>query len=358
MNDKLYISGMGMITALGPSVATTAAAVRAGRNAYQESRYSIKSGASIKMAEVPTAVFESTGVELDEGDSFNEQYDHVIKMSMIAIQEACTNKPIRQPIPMVLAMPELAISHSIKHTLLTRNLANIYPDWINSSLTRVCHSGRAAAIEAIEFAFQYLHQKFNWILLGGSDSHCNYARLTPLEKADRLLTAGSNNGFAPGEGACFLLLTPHAELAEVRNGHSIMIHPPGISSEYGHMFSDEPYRGHGLDQAFKGALQNHPEQSITSIYSSMNGEHYWAKEYGVAYLRNKKSFCEKTTLEHPADAYGDIGSATSAALIALAAEHLHFEKNAKRHLVYGSADGEARAAVVLEKVVAFNVDNH
>lgn len=355
---KLYIAGMGMITALGPSVATTVAAVRAGKSAYQASRYSIEGGHPVTMAEVPAGIFENIEIDLDEGESFNEQYDHIIKMAVIAIAEACNNKPIQQPIPMVLAMPELELSPSIKHTLLTRNLANIYPDLINSQLTRACHSGRPAAIEAIDFAFHYLYEKFDWVLLGGSDSHSNYARLAPLENADRLLTVGSKNSFAPGEGACFLLLTPHAEFAQVRDGSLIAIHTPGIAKEQGHMFSEEPYRGDGLDQAFKSALHSHPDQTITSIYSSMNGENYWAKEYGVAYLRNKQKFSEATTVQHPADAYGDIGSATAAALIALAAENLHLNKNAKKHLVYSSADGLTRAAVVLEKIALSSVNNH
>lgn len=347
-----------MITALGPSVVTTVAAVRAGKSAYQESRYSMSSGKPVTMAEVPAELFENIELDLDEGEAFNEQYDHIIKMAVIAIAEACRNKPLQQPIPMVLAMPELELSPSIKHTLLTRNLANIYPDLINSQLTRACHSGRPAAVEAIEFAFQYLYEKFDWVLLGGSDSHSNYARLASLENAGRLLALGSKNSFAPGEGACFLLLTPHVELAEVRNGSIIAIHAPGITKEQGHMFSEEPYRGDGLDQAFKNALCNQADQTITSIYSSMNGENYWAKEYGVAYLRNKQKFSGTTTLQHPADAYGDIGSATAAALIVLAAENLHLNKNAQKHLVYSSADGVTRAAVVVEKIALSSVNNH
>jgi 3-oxoacyl-[acyl-carrier-protein] synthase-1 len=53
------------------------------------------------------------------------------------------------------------------------------------------------------------------------------------------------------------------------------------------LLSDETYRGDGLDAAFKQALSEHAGEGIHTIYASMNGENYWAKEFGVAYLRNK-----------------------------------------------------------------------
>lgn len=346
----LYIAGMGMITPLGPNVAATVAAVNAGISAYQQSRYSTAKGDGITMAEVPSALFDKVDAEIDEGDSYNEQYDHMIKMAIVALEEACSNQSIEDPVPLVLAMPELEISPAIKHVLLTRNLVKNCTPYVNSSLTRVCHSGRAAGIEAIEFAFKYLYSSYDRVLVGGSDSHSDYGRLTLLDEMGRLLSIGSSDSFAPGEGACFLLLTRHPELAQVRNGYMIALHPPGITEEQGHLFSNAAYRGDGLDQAFKKVLSHQPEQSIHSIYSSMNGENHWAKEYGVAYLRNKKAFVDPVRFEHPADCYGDLGAATATTLIAIAAEHLHKNKNIHKHLVYSSSDTAKRGAIVVEKI--------
>ncbi len=351
----LYIAGMGMISPLGPSVATTVAAVNAGISAYQQSRYYTAKGDAINMAEVPTAIFENFEAEIDEGESsYNEQYDHMIKMAIVALEDACHDQAVEQPIPLVLAMPELEISPAIKHSLLIRNLTKNCAHWISPNLTRTCHSGRAAGIDAIGFAFKYLHDKYDRILVGGTDSHSDYARLTPLDEMGRLLTIGSADSFAPGEAACFLLLTRHPELAQVRNGHMVALHPPGIANEQGHLFSKEAYRGDALDQAFKKALIHQPEKSVHSIYSSMNGENHWAKEYGVAYLRNKKAFADPVRVEHPADCYGDLGAATATTLIALAAEHLHKNKNAHKHIVYSSSDTAMRGAIVVEKIASAN----
>ncbi len=116
------------------------------------------------------------------------------------------------------------------------------------------------------------------------------------------------------------------------------------------MGSDEPYRGDGLDQAFKKALINHAQPNIHTIYSSMNGENHWAKEYGVAYIRNKPAFQGKVEIEHPAQCYGDVGAATAPLLIALAAEALFKDRNAHTHLVYSSSDTAKRGAIVVEKL--------
>lgn len=73
MNDKkLYIAGMGMITALGPSVATTVAAVRAGKSAYQLSEYETEEGDSIVVSQIPHAVFDVVDATINEGVVVNK----------------------------------------------------------------------------------------------------------------------------------------------------------------------------------------------------------------------------------------------------------------------------------------------
>lgn len=73
-----------------------------------------------------------------------------------------------------------------------------------------------------------------------------------------------------------------------------------------------------LDRAFKKTLAGQEPGSIDRIYSSMNGEHHWAKEYGVA----------------------------------LAAENLYKQPNTSAHLVYSSSDNARRGAIVMEKIPA------
>lgn len=351
---RLYIAGMGMITSVGSDTAMTAAAVKAGISAYAESQYHNEQDQLITMASIPDAIFAATEAEIEEGDRYNEQQDHIVKMAIVALGEACAGQPIEKPIPLILAMPETpSQAKQITPSKLIRNLVHNCQPWINPELSRSLHSGRAAGVEALDFAYRYLYETYgDYLLIGGSDSYRHYARLDPLDAAGRLLAPGSQDSFAPGEAAAFLLLTRDPEKAMVRDGHILGLGQPGLAQEAGHLFSDEPYRGDGLDQAFKQALVGGSNPAISSIYSSMNGERHWAKELGVAQLRNRSAFRDPLAIEHPADAYGDIGSATAPALIALAANELLETPGARTHLVYSSSDYGLRGAVLVEKLKA------
>lgn len=349
---KLYIAGMGMVTPVGGNVAMTAAALNAGISAYKSSYFTTKDDEKITMARVPDEMIGEFQGEIDYGSRFNPRHDRVTRIAILALQQACAQHDVEHVVPLILAMPEIK-TDSKGLSSFVENLASNLKPWINPTSSRSIHSGRASGMEAIAFAFQYLYNpQYPYVLIGGSDSHEDSSRLLPLENDGRLLTLGASDAFAPGEAACFLLLTPHLEFAQQRNGQVIALSAPGIADEKGHLFSEESYRGDGLDQAFKKALINQPEQSIHSIYSSMNGENHWAKEYGVAFLRNRKKFKSPVNTKHPADCFGDLGSATATTLIALAAENLFKSNNAQAHLVYSSSDTAKRGAIVVEKLNA------
>src|SRR5690625_7255146 len=88
------------------------------------------------------------------------------------------------------------------------------------------------------------------------------------------------------------------------------------------MYNDEAYRGEGLASAFKKTLDKHPTSDIHTIYSSMNGENFWAKELGVAQLRNKSAFRDPVAVRHPAHGYGHLGAPTPPPFLALTATDL------------------------------------
>ncbi len=353
MNNKhFFLAASGMVTPLGANTAMTTAAVNASISAYTLADFYNRHFQPVKVTEMPPAVFAAQGIDVSNWSGTHPA--RVAAMARLAVQQVITGEPPEKSIPLVLALPEA--NHQGVSALgadVVKHLAGNFPGWISTVMSRCVYSGRAAGMEALAFAFDYLYDlPTDYFLVGGSDSQLEDARLGELDKTDRLLAPDNGDGFAPGEAAGFLLLTREPALAAVVNGHRIMLHPPGIADEPGHLGSDEPYRGEGLDQAFKKALTGVAVPPIHSIYSSMNGEHYWAKEYGVAYIRNRQVFADPVTLQHPADCYGDIGSATAPVLIALAAQDLWKSSVARAHLLYSSSDGARRGAIILEKVPA------
>ena len=348
--QKLYIAGIGMVSSVGGDTAMTTAAVNAGISGYGISEFNGINNEPVTMASVPDSFFSTIDVEIKKSRRFNMRHDRVTKMAIVAIREACALHTTEHPISLLLAMPEGQVDEDGLSPLIN-NLEHNCSPWISIKHCKRIFSGRAAGMDIIDFAFSYLNDQSNkFILVGGSDSYMDYSRIDPLAQEDRLLSESNMDGFAPGEAASFLLLTPHYDLAMQRNGHIVALNPPGIADEVGHLHSEEPYRGEGLDQAFKQALKIQPEPMICNIYSCMNGESHWAKEYGVAFVRNKKDFTETVNIEHPADILGDLGSATSSMLIALAADDLYSNDTASSHLVYSSSDAAKRGAIVLEKV--------
>lgn len=302
------------------------------------------------MAKVPDELFSDFEGIVSEGSYFNLRHDRVVKLAIMALRKLCNKVPVDYSIPLLLSMPEPILLTEEGLPPIPGELCKYLNPWLNQNLIRCFHSGRAAGLQAIAFAFQYLAE-YPYILVGGSDSYEDPLILEHLEKSARLSTPETMNGFVPGEGASFLLLTPFKELAQLHDGNVLEISEPGISEETGHLYSDHPYKGEGLNSAFRSAIENNGGhiQNMHSIYSSMNGENYWAKEYGISHLRNFSALNKQVRIEHPADCFGDLGAATATALIAVAARNLLKQNNACKHLIYGSSDTSLRGALIIEK---------
>ena len=345
----MYLAGMGMITPIGANTAMTAAAAKAEVSAYQASRFHTQGGRQpMTLTRVPRAVFDPMLDKIDQGRYQSAQYDRIIIMAIIALREAVAGHSIQKPVPLILATPEERPDVSYVPTeLLIANLANQKDLPLQTGVARCQPSGRAAGIQGLALAQHFLtHQKAEFVLIGGSDSYWDASRCAALDQDGRVLAPHVKDGFAPGEGAGFLLLTGNPQRAIARNGYIVGLSAPGSSDEPGHLYSDDTYRGDGLDQAFKLALRNYTGAPIRTIYSSMNGEHHWGKEYGVAFVRNRKYFHDPVNVEHPAEGYGDLGAATAPVLIALAANDLlNHQRGPATHLVYSSSDGPARAGL-------------
>ena len=349
----LYLAGLGMITPLGANARMTAAMVKVGLSAYQSSDYATQPGDQpITMARVPRAVFDARQTQIDPGRYQSAQYDRIVIMAILALREALAGHSIQKPVPLILAMPEEhAQAPYPPNDLLIRNLVAQQDLPLNPHMVRYVDSGRAAGIEGLALAQHLLaQQKADFVLIGGADSYWDASRVAALDSQARVLAPGRQDGFAPGEGAGFLLLTGHADKARVRDGYAVALRQPASGEEPGHLYSDEPYRAEGLDRVFKKVLQDYTGDGIKAIYSSMNGERYWGKEYGVAFLRNSMHFHDPVDVEHPAEGFGDLGAATAPVLIALAAEDLWKRPGPATHLVYSSSDGPMRAAVRVEKI--------
>jgi 3-oxoacyl-[acyl-carrier-protein] synthase-1 len=156
------------------------------------------------------------------------------------------------------------------------------------------------------------------------------------------------DGFIPGEGAAFVLLAKRAAAHAANLNALATIRGGGRSFESGHLGSEQPYQGNGLADAVQqlvGAASGH--LPVREVYSSMNGESYWAKEWGVAFLRSRPAFAESHGMHHPADCYGDTGAAAGPLMVGLAALGVAGAYRASTVMIYASSDSGERAAMLI-----------
>lgn len=272
----------------------------------------------------------------------------MLRLAEPPLLEALTPLPERTgPVPLLLGLPELQTTIPIDTTDFLTRLAARVP--IDAAKSAVFTRGRASGLLALKSAIERLAKgKVPFILVGGLDCQVDLYILGTLDLQGRIRNEINPDGFAPSEGAGFLLLTT----VEVARRHSLdpLARVVGCSSEQekGHIYSEEPYKGDGLATAFASAFKAAGDLSpIGCVYASFNGERYWAKEFGVAMLRQRSRFDENHQMEHPAECFGDLGTAHGAVMLGLACLGIKHGYRRSPALVYSSSDYGDRAVALL-----------
>jgi 3-oxoacyl-[acyl-carrier-protein] synthase-1 len=189
------------------------------------------------------------------------------------------------------------------------------------------------------------------MLAGAIDTYRDLFVLGTLDAEQRVKSERNHDGFIPGEGAAFLLLASAELVARAGIPALGRLTRVALDEEPGHLYSDTTYRGEGLARTLAQLLSSGDVGApVAEVFSSMNGESHWAKEWGVGYIRNRSGFLEDVTIQHPADCYGDTGSASGPLLVGLAALGMRDGYRRSPSLVYCSSDRGPRAALAISVV--------
>lgn len=217
---------------------------------------------------------------------------------------------------------------------------------LDEASSRTFPRGRAAALVALEEAMKSLESgSVESLLVGGVDTFLDLRVLGMLDAEGRVLGPNSMEGFIPGEGAGFILLS-HAQGAD---GNAIQVRGAASADDPGHRYGTEPARGEGLADALQllRSRITDPIGPVASTFAGLNGEHFDAKLWGVAQLRHKDLFAPDMALEHPLSCFGDTGAATGAILLALAATALSKGQRRGPALIWAASDGEQRGCALI-----------
>jgi len=346
MPSHAYIAATGMITPVGTNTATTQAAIAVGISAYADSIHYNKQSHPMRLALIPEEALPPLNPKLNTLClSYRQQ--RLLRIAEPALLEAVHTLPLTEPAALFLALPESIPGSNFTPDLNFISALEIQTGvLLNKSASQVFTSGRAGGFEAVAAALTYLTDSGNSVaLVGGVDTYLDLLLLGILDQDSRILAEEVTNGFAPGEAAGFLLLINDQAKKYLPFSPQATIYPPGISLEPGHRYSDQPYRGEGLANAWSQAIANADTAPIDKIFSSLNGENLGAKEMGVAFLRNNNAFSENNKTEHPADCIGDIGAAFAPVLVGLACA----SKDTMKVLHSCSSEHEKRAAAITKR---------
>jgi 3-oxoacyl-[acyl-carrier-protein] synthase-1 len=272
----------------------------------------------------------------------------MIRLAAPALREAMEPLQLQSPPPIFLGLPPGAqkVPTPLPPVDMVGAIARQAGQSLNDKDSRTFPCGRASAFLALDAALRFLQSGAGThAVVGGVDSYHELRVLAELDAERRLLAEDVMDGFIPGEGAGFIVLSRSAPQASAKD---VFVTGVGIGQDAGHRYAKQPTLGEGLCNAINGLLASTPMNgsSIRWTLAGLNGENFGAKEWGVARVRHSSLFASTMRLNHPADCYGDLGAATGGVLFALAQIALAKGQQEGPVLLWASSDHQERGCAV------------
>lgn len=259
-------------------------------------------------------------------------------------------KDLVGPVPIFIGLPALTPKEAPWIVHVPAYLQKLTKVAINLQRSAIVPHGRASGLMALELAMNLLQTDPRaTVIVGGVDTYLDLRLLATLDQEQRILGRRVMDGFIPGEGAAFYVLTGTDATTGHGNGPRVLVNAAASAMDPGHRYGREPAKGEGLAAALTQLRQRAGQlpAPIGTTFAGFNGENFDAKIWGVARLRHNDLFSPAMVIDHPADKFGDTGAAMGAILMALAAKSLAVGARPGPALVWAASDREPRACAVV-----------
>jgi 3-oxoacyl-[acyl-carrier-protein] synthase I len=340
------IAGAGAVCAIGGGVAQIAASVRSGFSGMSASSVHDRHFEPIKMALVPDAALCPLSKAAEALD-LSARQRRMLRLCTPALEQALADVSDASAIPVYMGLPE---SHPKRlapaSTVFLEQLQQQTEVVFDRARSRVFPAGRAAGLVALQAAMRCITEgQAPSVLVGGVDTFLDLALLAELDAEQRLLGERVMDGFVPGEAAAFVLLT------SARRSSGPFVFGAGVAKDPGHRYGDQPARGDGLSEAIALTLSSMQQAAapVRTVFASLNGESFGAKEWGVARVRHASLFAQDADIVHPADCTGDVGAGAGTLLLALSQHMLTAGSKPGPMLLWATSDGEDCACAYLDR---------
>ncbi len=337
-----------VLCAIGSGSDQVWAAARAGIARIGNSHVMDRHFDPIQMGLVPEAALGTLTPEID-AMPLPPRARRMLRLAAPSLQAAAGG--LTGPVPLFLGLPELAPARTPWLVHVPTYLRKMTGVPIDPARSVALPMGRASALIALERALQLLVTgEIETAVIGGVDTHLDLRLLSELDSEGRILGPRVMDGFIPGEGAAFYVLSS-TRARRTGTGPRVVVHGAGSAMDPGHRYGDAPAKGEGLALAIAHLRERMPPTAaVATTFAGFNGENFEAKLWGVARTRHSDFFSSSMVMEHPADAFGDCGAAAGAILVALAAESLRGGTRPGPALVWAASDREPRACAVVSAV--------
>ncbi len=336
MPETLKIAGLGMVSSLGVGSEYNAAAMRCHYDGFTQ----------VDSHTVDNENLLVSKVELKDSYRGNKR---LAKLMQMAMDEAMEKLPKNEQVPLYVCLPEqnplLGNTKTLSEHLREELKATHYAAQINYQQSTFFSLGRVAFAHACQQAQQQLNEgQHKYILIIAVDTLLHPQIINYYQSQYRILQTDNSDAFIPGEAAVAVLLTNQA------TENNTEIQGIGISEESGYILSDQPVTGAGLTNAVNQAAKKAGIAISDTAFriSTASGENYFFKELTIVHGRIMNNPRQDHPLWHPADSIGEVGAASTAAMVVMA--HYAFKKGyapGDMALCQSSNDNQHRAAFII-----------
>jgi 3-oxoacyl-[acyl-carrier-protein] synthase-1 len=349
VSRPVHVVAVGARTPVGLRAATSAAAVRAGIVRIGEHDTLMDPAGDPLRA----AVDGKLGPERLGAERLIELFP----MPLQEVLEALPPRDPRDPVPVLLALPEPRPGFGVAHEQrLHARLAQV--DVPGRPLrAQTAGRGHAGGLQALHQARELVATgRLELVVVGGVDGYLDADTLEWLGRARRIATRHTRSSFFPGEGAGFVALASDTLVRAQRLPSLATLVGSGLANEPTAASSD-PYAvnlGRGLVAAIRAATAGLPAgPRIDRVLCDINGERARSEEWGMAMLTMHAVLAPGTDYEAPSTSWGDVGAASGPLLVGLAVQGwARGHHGGGQALVFCGSDSGLRGAVVLERPAA------
>jgi 3-oxoacyl-[acyl-carrier-protein] synthase-1 len=312
--STLFVDACGAVTPVGLSSLETCASIRAGVNRIAD---------SIPLPP-PDEPLKGARIKARRTLQSNPR-QWLLNLAGKALGECVSGNPAR-PIALFVCRPEPGRWHPGMAGVKNEEVLDALQSKAKVMLdphSRVIETGAAGLVEALKLARDLLRRRaVEQCVVGGFDSLVNPSDVDRLRRFNRIHSPTNPQGVIPGEGAVFLALStsgrgsPFVPLAAIRGF--------GADSEPNPVGGQKYPLGEGMNRAVVKALADAtvPEREVDFVVSTHNGERYSGWEMMLSHARTYRTRRQGIPVTFPAAGTGDIGVASSALALLVAAVSL------------------------------------